>query len=352
MILNSVKSLCRRSFSTSRLLGVQQMTVRDALNSALDEEMERDERVFLMGEEVAMYDGAYKVSRGLWKKYGDKRVIDTPITEMGFAGIAVGSAMAGLHPVCEFMTFNFAMQAIDQIINSAAKTYYMSAGKVNVPIVFRGPNGAASGVAAQHSQCFGAWYAHCPGLKVISPYSSEDHKGLLKAAIRDPDPVVFLENEILYGAQYSMSDQALEKDFVLPIGKAKVEKAGTHVTLVSHSRGVELCLEAAKQLSSVGVEAEVINLRSLRPLDEETIIKSIAKTNHLVTVEQGWPSCGVGAEICARIAESEALFHLDAPVCRVVGVDVPMPYTKSLEVLALPQPSNIVEAVNTVLAVK
>lgn len=226
MLSLATKIFTRRQFSTSKILGAQQMTVRDALNSALDEEMSRDDRVFVIGEEVAQYDGAYKVTRGLWKKYGDKRVIDTPITEMGFSGIAVGAAMAGLRPVCEYMTFNFAMQAIDQIINSAGKTFYMSAGRVNVPIVFRGPNGAAAGVAAQHSQCFGAWYAHCPGLKVISPYNSEDCKGLLKAAIRDPDPVVFLENEILYGVQYPMSDQALSSDFVLPIGKAKIERPG------------------------------------------------------------------------------------------------------------------------------
>nr|CAD7589051.1 unnamed protein product [Timema genevievae] len=329
-----------------------QVTVRDALNAALDEEMERDDRVYILGEEVAMYDGAYKVSKGLWKKYGDKRVIDTPITEMGFAGIAVGSAMAGLRPVCEFMTFNFAMQAIDQIINSAAKTFYMSAGKVNVPIVFRGPNGAASGVAAQHSQCFGAWYAHCPGLKVISPYSSEDHKGLLKAAIRDPDPVVFLENEILYGAQYPMSDEALSKDFIIPIGKAKVERPGNHLTVVAHSRAVELSLEAAKELSRVGIDIEVINLRTLRPLDEQTITESVVKTKHLVTVEQGWPNSGIGSEICARIVESEAFYHLDAPPVRVTGVDVPMPYTKSLEIIALPQVSDIVSAVKKVLGVK
>lgn len=229
-ILNKVsKLLNRRTFSTSKVVSAQQMTVRDALNSALDEEMAKDERVFIIGEEVAQYDGAYKVTRGLWKKYGDKRVIDTPITEMGFAGMATGAALAGLRPVCEFMTFNFAMQAIDQIINSAGKTFYMSAGLVNVPIVFRGPNGAAAGVAAQHSQCYGAWYAHCPGLKVISPYNSEDCKGLLKAAIRDPDPVVFLENEILYGVQYPMSDEALSPEFVLPIGKAKIEKPGEFV---------------------------------------------------------------------------------------------------------------------------
>ncbi|CAB0036297.1 unnamed protein product [Trichogramma brassicae] len=353
------------------------MTVRDALNSAMDEEMERDERVFIMGEEVAQYDGAYKVSRGLLKKYGEKRVIDTPITESGFAGMTVGAAFAGLRPICEFMTFNFAMQAIDQIINSAAKTFYMSAGKVNVPIVFRGPNGAAAGVAAQHSQCFGAWYAHCPGLKVISPYNSEDCRGLMKAAIRDPDPVVFLENELLYGVQYPVSDEALSKDFVLPIGKAKIERAGKHITLVAHSKAVELCLEAANTLAGKGVEAEVINLRSLRPLDMDTVIKSLVKTHHIVTVEQGWPTCGIGAEIAARIMEckffkyikllvkskeiffikiikisADAFYQLDAPVIRVTGADVPMPYTKSLEALALPTPQDIVLATNKVLGIE
>lgn len=347
----TVRTIARRSFSTSRWVAAQQMTVRDALNSALDEEMERDEKVFLLGEEVALYDGAYKVSRGLWKKYGDKRVIDTPITEAGFTGIAVGAAMAGLRPVCEFMTFNFSMQAIDHVINSAAKTFYMSAGRVNVPIVFRGPNGAAAGVGAQHSQCFGAWYSHCPGLKVVSPYNSEDAKGLLKAAIRDPDPVVVLENEILYGVQYPMSDEALSKDFVLPIGKAKIERVGNHVTMVAHSKAVEDALEAANELAGKGVEVEVINLRSLRPLDMDTIIQSVVKTKHLLTVEQGWPQCGIGAEVSARIAESEAFFHLDAPVIRITGVDTPMPYAKSLEIAALPQIRDIVNAVNKLLGV-
>lgn len=348
----AVRGLTRRSFSTSKVLSAQQLTVRDALNSALDEEMERDERVFLLGEEVAQYDGAYKVSRGLWKKYGDKRVIDTPITEMGFAGIAVGAAFAGLRPVCEFMTFNFSMQAIDQVINSAAKTFYMSAGTVNVPIVFRGPNGAAAGVGAQHSQCFGAWYSHCPGLKVVSPYDSEDAKGLLKAAIRDPDPVVCLENEMLYGVGYPVSDQVLDKEFILPIGKAKIMRPGKHVTLVAHSKAVENALQAANELAGKGVECEVINLRSLRPLDSETIFKSVQKTHHLVTVEQGWPQSGIGSEICARIMEHETFFHLDAPVWRVTGVDVPMPYAKSLEAAALPQTHDVVTAVNKVLGIK
>ncbi|KAG9509123.1 Pyruvate dehydrogenase E1 component subunit beta, mitochondrial, partial [Fragariocoptes setiger] len=322
------------------------MTCRDALGKAMDEEMERDERVMLMGEEVAMYDGAYKVSRGLWRKYGDKRVIDTPITESGFCGMAVGAAMAGLRPICEFMTFNFAMQAIDHIINSAAKEFSMSAGMIAVPIVFRGPNGAAAGVAAQHSQCYGAWYAHCPGLKVISPYSAEDCRGLLKAAIRDPDPVVFLENELLYGQAFDVSDECLSPDFLLPIGKAKIERAGQHVTLVSHSKGVQTCLDAAKELESAyGVQAEVINLRSLRPLDMDCIKQSVMKTNRLVTTEQGWPICGIGSEISAAIVESEAFDYLDAPIYRVTGADVPIPYAQTLEQSAIPQSNDVMRIV-------
>ncbi|XP_015516580.1 pyruvate dehydrogenase E1 component subunit beta, mitochondrial [Neodiprion virginianus] len=351
MLTSAVRGIARRSFSTSKWAAAQQMTVRDALNSALDEEMERDERVFLLGEEVAMYDGAYKVSRGLWKKYGDKRVIDTPITEIGFAGVAVGAAMAGLRPICEFMTFNFSMQAIDHVINSAAKTFYMSAGMINIPMVFRGPNGAAAGVAAQHSQCYGAWYSHCPGLKVVSPYNSEDAKGLLKAAIRDPDPVVVLENELLYGVQYPMSDEALSKDFVLPIGKAKIERTGNHVTIVAHSMAVQNALEGANELAGQGIEAEVINLRSLRPLDINTIIQSVTKTHHLITVEQGWPHCGIGAEVAARIMESEAFYHLDAPVVRLASVDCPLPYTKSLEAASLPQTPDVVNTVKKILGV-
>nr|XP_022919726.1 pyruvate dehydrogenase E1 component subunit beta, mitochondrial [Onthophagus taurus]XP_022919727.1 pyruvate dehydrogenase E1 component subunit beta, mitochondrial [Onthophagus taurus] len=351
-LLKTIKLLTKRQLSTFRTLSAKQMTVRDALNTAIDEEMEKDERVFVLGEEVALYDGAYKVTRGLWKKYGDKRVIDTPITEMGFGGLAVGAAMGGLRPICEFMTFNFAMQAIDHIINSAAKTFYMSAGRVNIPIVFRGPNGAASGVAAQHSQCFGAWYAHCPGLKVISPYNSEDAKGLLKAAIRDPDPVVCLENEIMYGVQFPMTDEALSKDFVLPIGKAKIERVGKHVTIVAHSRAVETALEAAKDLAGKGIEAEVINLRSLRPLDFNTIAKSVAKTNHLVSVEQGWPTCGIGSEILAQIMESETFYHLDQPAIRVTGADVPMAYAKSLELVSIPGPTDVTKVVKKLLGVK
>ncbi|XP_061210239.1 pyruvate dehydrogenase E1 component subunit beta, mitochondrial isoform X2 [Neopsephotus bourkii] len=305
-----------------------QVTVRDALNQALDEELERDERVFLLGEEVAQYDGAYK---------------------MGFAGIAVGAAMAGLRPVCEFMTFNFSMQAIDQVINSAAKTCYMSAGLIGVPIVFRGPNGASAGVAAQHSQCFAAWYGHCPGLKVVSPWSAEDAKGLLKAAIRDDNPVVMLENELLYGVPFELSEQAQSKDFVIPIGKAKIERQGTHITLVSHSRLVGHCMEAASVLAKEGVECEVINMRTIRPMDIEAVEASIMKTNHLITVEGGWPQFGVGAEICARIMEGPAFNYLDAPAVRVTGTDVPMPYAKNLEDNSVPQVKDIIFAVKKVL---
>jgi pyruvate dehydrogenase E1 component beta subunit len=281
-----------------------QLTVRDALNSAMKEELERDPKVFLIGEEVAQYDGAYKVSRGLLKKFGSKRIVDTPISEMGFAGLAVGAAMAGLKPICEFMTFNFSMQAIDQVINSAAKTYYMSAGGVKVPVTFRGPNGAAAGVAAQHSQDFTSWYSSCPGLKVASPYSSEDCRGLLKTAIRDDNPCVVLENEIMYGQSFEVSDECLDKDFLIPFGKAKVEKEGSDVTIVAHSRPVGISLEAAKVLSEQGISAEVINLRSIRPLDLDTIVTSLKKTHNLVTVEQGWPQFGMGSEISALVMES------------------------------------------------
>uniref|UniRef100_A0A673HRS1 Pyruvate dehydrogenase E1 component subunit beta n=1 Tax=Sinocyclocheilus rhinocerous TaxID=307959 RepID=A0A673HRS1_9TELE len=343
-----------------------QVTVRDALNQAMDEELERDERVFLLGEEVAQYDGAYKVSRGLWKKYGDKRIIDTPITEMGFAGIAVGANaklhhvpkrthhilfQAGLRPICEFMTFNFSMQAIDQVINSAAKTYYMSAGLQSVPIVFRGPNGASAGVAAQHSQCFAAWYGHCPGLKVVSPWSAEDARGLLKSAIRDDNPVVFLENELMYGVPFEMSEEVQSKDFLIPIGKAKIERQGNHITLVSHSRMVSLCLDAAAVLAKEGIECEVINMRTIRPLDAEAIETSIMKTNHLVTVEGGWPQFGIGAEILAWIMEGPAFNYLDAPAVRVTGVDIPMPYAKILEDNSIPQIKDIIFSVKKTLNV-
>ncbi|KAI4460123.1 dehydrogenase related [Holotrichia oblita] len=353
MLVNKLSKIVnKRTFSTSKILAAKQMTVRDALNSAIDEEMARDERVFILGEEVAQYDGAYKVSRGLWKKYGDKRVIDTPITEMGFTGLAVGAAFGGLRPICEFMTWNFAMQAIDQIVNSAAKTFYMSAGRVNVPIVFRGPNGSAAGVAAQHSQCYAAWYSQVPGLKVLSPYTAEDAKGLLKAAIRDPDPVVCLENELLYGVSYPMSDQALSNDFLLPIGKAKIERPGKHITLVAHSKAVETCLSAANELAGKGIECEVINLRSLRPLDTNTITASVQKTNHLIAVEQGWPTCGITSEILARIMESEAFFHLDQPAQRITGADIPMPYAKTLEDASIPRPVDVVKGVKRLLKVK
>ncbi|KAM8931105.1 pyruvate dehydrogenase E1 component subunit beta, mitochondrial [Pelodytes ibericus] len=344
----SVSVFAQRGFHKSSPAAMQ-LTVRDALNQALDEELERDERVFILGEEVAQYDGAYKISRGLWKKYGDKRVMDTPISEMGFAGIAVGAAMAGLRPICEFMTFNFSMQAIDQVINSAAKTYYMSAGRVSVPIVFRGPNGSSAGVAAQHSQCFAAWYGHCPGLKVASPWNAEDAKGLLKASIRDNNPVVFLENELMYGVPFELSEAAQSKDFVIPFGKAKIERPGTQITLVSHSRPVGHCLEAANVLAKEGIDCEVINLRTIRPMDIESIETSVAKTNHLVTVEGGWPQFGVGAEICAKIMEGPAFNYLDAPVVRVTGADVPMPYAKILEDNCIPQVKDIIVAVKKTL---
>ncbi|KAJ3141926.1 pyruvate dehydrogenase E1, beta subunit [Physocladia obscura] len=320
------------------------LTVRDALNQAMDEEMTRDETVYILGEEVAQYNGAYKVSKGLLEKYGDKRVIDTPITEMGFAGIAVGSALAGLKPVCEFMTFNFSMQAIDQVVNSAAKTRYMSGGTIECPIVFRGPNGAAAGVAAQHSQCFAAWYGSVPGLKVVSPFSAEDAKGLLKAAIRDPNPVVVLENELMYGVSFPVSDEVLGKDFVIEIGKAKIEREGSDITIVAHSRPVQFALDAAEELAKAGISAEVINLRSIRPLDIGAIVTSLKKTNHLITVEGGWPQFGVGSEIAAQIMESDAFDYLDSPIFRVTGADIPMPYAKNLEDLSLPSVVNIVNA--------
>uniref|UniRef100_A0A667XZB8 Pyruvate dehydrogenase E1 component subunit beta n=1 Tax=Myripristis murdjan TaxID=586833 RepID=A0A667XZB8_9TELE len=346
----AVSVLLRRELHATAPASAQVM-VRDALNQAMDEELERDERVFLLGEEVAQYDGAYKVSRGLWKKYGDKRIIDTPITEVMCDSVLAPPPQAGLRPICEFMTFNFSMQAIDQVINSAAKTYYMSAGLQPVPIVFRGPNGASAGVAAQHSQCFAAWYGHCPGLKVISPWSAEDCKGLLKSAIRDDNPVVFLENELMYGVPFEMSEEAQSKDFTIPIGKAKIERPGSHITLVSHSRFVGHCLDAAAVLAKEGIECEVINLRTIRPLDVECIEGSVMKTNHLVTVEGGWPQFGVGAEICARIMEGPAFNYLDAPAVRVTGVDIPMPYAKILEDNSIPQIKDIIFSVKKTLNV-
>jgi len=338
-----LRSQALRSLST-----VSQMTVREALNGAMFEEMHREEKVFVIGEEVAQYEGAYKITKGLFKEFGGARVIDTPITEAGFAGLATGAAYQQLRPIVEFMTFNFSMQAIDHVINSAAKMYYMSGAQIKVPIVFRGPNGAAAGVAAQHSQCFAAWFMHCPGLKVIAPYSAADARGLLKAAIRDDNPVVFLENEILYSMTFDVTEEVLDKDFTIPIGECKVEREGTDVTLVSYSRGVHTCLQAAEELAAMGVSAEVINIRTLRPLDRKTIIDSVMKTNRLVTVEEGWPSAGVGAEIGAAIYESEAFNYLDAPVERITGADIPMPYAANLEVEAIPVVKNVVNGVQKV----
>ena len=317
-----------------------QLTVREALRDAMSEEMRADQDVFLMGEEVADYQGAYKVSQGMLEEFGSKRVIDTPITESGFAGIGIGAAMAGLKPIVEFMTFNFAMQAIDQIINSAAKTSYMSGGQVNVPIVFRGPNGAASRVGAQHSQCFGSWYAHIPGLKVIAPFSAGDAKGLLKAAIQDQNPVIFLENELLYGRSFEVPDVS---NHVVPIGQANIVRTGTHLTITAFSLMVEKALEAADILAAQGIDVEVIDLRSLKPLDIDTIINSVVKTNRLLTVEEGWKSHGVGSEISALLSE-HAFDHLDSPVSRVGGREVPLPYASNLETLALPQTENIIKA--------
>ena len=321
------------------------LTVREALRDAMAEEMRRDPAVFLMGEEVAQYQGAYKVSQGLLQEFGPKRVIDTPITEQGFAGMAVGAGFMGLRPIVEFMTFNFAMQAIDQIINSAAKTLYMSGGQMGCPIVFRGPNGAASRVAAQHSQCYASWYAHCPGLKVVSPWSAADAKGLLKSAIRDPNPIIFLENEIMYGQSFQVPD---DPDFTVPIGKAKVERAGRHVTITAFSIMVGKALAAADELAKEGIEAEVVNLRTIRPLDIETIVASVRRTNRLVSVEEGWPFAGIGSELAGQMME-HAFDHLDAPVKRVCGLDIPLPYAANLEKLSLPQAPDIVAAAKAVL---
>jgi len=321
------------------------MTVREALRDAMAMEMRANPDVFLMGEEVGQYQGAYKISQGLLDEFGPKRVLDMPITEHGFTGMAVGAAFTGLRPIVEFMTFNFSMQAIDHILNSAAKTLYMSGGQMGCPIVFRGPNGAAARVAAQHSQCYASWYAHCPGLKVVAPWSAADARGLLRAAIRDPNPVIFLENEILYGQSFECPTA---DDFILPIGRAKVERAGTDVTLVGFSISVSLAMQAAEKLAEMGISAEVINLRSLRPLDTETIVNSVKKTNRLVTVEEGWPFAGIGAEVVMQIVE-HAFDHLDAPPVRVHGADVPMPYAANLEKLALPQADHVVDAAKRVL---
>ena len=320
------------------------MTVRDALRDAMAEEMRRDELVFLMGEEVAQYQGAYKISQGLLDEFGDRRVIDTPITEHGFAGLGVGAAFDGLKPIVEFMTWNFAMQAMDQIINSAAKTRYMSGGQMASPIVFRGPNGAAARVGAQHSQDYSAWYASVPGMKVIAPYSAADAKGLLKAAIRDPNPVIFLENEIMYGRSFQVPKL---DDFVLPIGKARIVKPGNDVTLVSYSISVGTCEEAAAKLAEMGIDAEIIDLRTLRPLDIDTVLASVRKTNRIVTVEQAWPVCSIGSEVCSRVA-LDAFDYLDAPPTKVTGKDVPMPYAANLEKLALPSVDDVIAAAKAV----
>lgn len=322
-----------------------ELAVRDAINAAIDEEMERDEAVYLIGEEVAQYQGAYKVSKGLYQKYGDKRVIDTPITEMGFTGLAIGSSFKGCRPIVEFMTINFAMQAVDQIVNSAAKQYYMSGGDLPCPIVFRGPNGNSAGVAAQHSQCFAAWYSHVPGLKVVLPYDVEDYKGLTKAAIRDNNPVMILEHELMYGVTMELPEEAQSKDFVIPIGKAKTMREGTDVSIVTFGFNVGLALKAAEVMAEKGVSVEVLNLRTLRPIDRDAIIATAKKTGRVVTVESGWPQSGVGSEIAAILMETDAFNYLDAPMERVTGADIPMPYAAELEKAALPQVEDIVAAI-------
>lgn len=322
----------------------KKITLREALRDAMAEEMRRDSKVFLMGEEVGYYQGAYKVSQGLIDEFGPNRIVDTPITEHGFTGLAVGAAFGGLKPIVEFMTFNFSMQAIDHIINSASKTLYMSGGQIQCPIVFRGPNGAASRVGAQHSQCYASWYAHCPGLKVVAPYSAEDAKGLLKAAIRDPNPVIFLENELLYGKTFDISD---DPDLIVPIGKAKVVREGKDVTITAFSLMVEHALHAAEILAKDNISVEVVDLRTIRPLDVDTIVQSVKKTSRLVSLEEGWPFAGIGSEMSALMME-HAFDYLDAPVVRVTGKDVPLPYAANLEKLALPQIDDIINAVKSV----
>jgi pyruvate dehydrogenase E1 component beta subunit len=319
-------------------------TVREALRDAMAEEMRRDGSVFILGEEVAEYEGAYKVTQGLLKEFGDRRVVDTPITEHAFAGLGVGAAFAGLRPIVEFMTFNFAMQAMDQIINSAAKTRYMSGGQMHCPIVFRGPNGAAARVAAQHSQCYAAWYSHVPGLKVVMPYTAADAKGLLKSAIRDPNPVIFLENEILYGHKFEVP---AHEDFIIPIGRARIAREGKDVTIVSFGIGMVYALKAGEDLEREGIDAEIIDLRTIRPMDSETVIQSVKKTGRCVTVEEGWPQSGVGAEIITRLIEG-AFDYLDAPPVRICGKDVPLPYAANLEKLALPSAAEVVAAAKNV----
>jgi pyruvate dehydrogenase E1 component beta subunit len=322
----------------------QLMTIREALRDAMAEEMRRDPSVFLMGEEVGEYQGAYKVSQGLLQEFGPRRIVDTPITEHGFAGLGVGAGFGGLRPIVEFMTFNFAMQAMDQIINSAAKTLYMSGGQMGCPIVFRGPNGIASRVAAQHSQCYASWYAHVPGLKVVAPYTGADYKGLLKSAIRDPNPVIFLEHELVYGESFAVPE---DPEFLVPIGKARIARPGDHVTITAFSRMVKLALQAAEELEKAGISAEVIDLRSLRPFDVEAVAESVKKTNRIVSVEEGWPFAAIGSEIAAIVME-ECFDWLDAPLKRVAGKDVPLPYAANLERLAVPQVEDIVAAAREV----
>jgi len=337
-------TMCRQI--PTRSMATIDMAVREAICEGIDEEMERDEAVYILGEEVAQYQGAYKVTKGLYQKYGDKRVIDTPITEMGFAGLAIGSSFHNLKPIVEFMTMNFSMQAMDQIINTAAKQYYMSAGNLACPIVFRGPNGNSAGTAAQHSQCFAAWYSSVPGLKVVAPYSSEDAKGLMKAAIRDPNPVCILEHELMYGVSFPMSDEAQSKDFLIEIGKAKIERPGNDVTLITFSKCVGLALETAEIMAQNGVDVEVINLRTIRPLDREAILKSVKKTGRCVTLETGRPQCGIGSEIAAILVETDAFNYLDAPMERVTGADIPTPYAADLENAAFPQIPDVIAAIN------
>lgn len=340
-----------RALVTAAAGAPKTMTVRDGINKAMEEELERDPDVFLMGEEVAQYNGAYKISRGLLDKFGPKRIVDTPITEMGFTGLCVGAAFSGLKPICEFMTMNFAMQAIDQIINSAAKTYYMSGGKLPVNIVFRGPNGAAAGVAAQHSQDYSTWYGAIPGLKVISPYSVSDARGLLKSAIRDPNPVVCLENELLYGQSFPVDEKILSPDYTIPIGQAETLREGKDVSIFSYTRNLNFCLEAADIVrDKYGVEAEVINLRSIKPLDLPAIFKSVIKTHHAITVESGFASFGVGSEIVAQVMESSAFDYLDAPMERITGCETPTPYAKSLEDFAFPDTPTVVRGIEKVLS--
>ena len=334
-----------RAFTTTPITN-EKMSVRESINSAMSDEIERDSSVFLIGEEVAQYNGAYKVSKGMWDRYGSDRIWDTPITEAGFTGIAVGAGLKGLRPVVEFMTFNFALQAIDHVVNSTAKTLYMSAGDLTCPITFRGINGVSASVGAQHTQCFGSWYSSVPGLKVVSPWNIEDCRGLLKASIRDNDPVVFLENEMMYGVEFDVDPKIMDKDFLIPIGKAKIERPGTDVTITAHAKMVGHSLQAAEILQrDHNISVEVINLRSLKPLDRNTIIQSVKKTNRIVNVEEGWPQHGIGAEIAGILMETEAFDYLDAPMERICGAEVPMPYSWAIEGAAVPQIENIVSGV-------